>query len=144
MGRSDSNQPPISFLNHWSACLTVGMRCIRRSDGISKFRIVHPMVPQFRAGSYKTCNLTIRRKHMEAASDLSTSAGLRSFTAPANIHLLSPYHPSPALNGGGFPDGFSSHLSNPVRYFSRGFVPTTQRMAGTPVRGLAGTCQIFK
>ena len=41
-------------------------------------------------------------------------------TTLTGIDLISPYHPSLALNGGGFPDGFSCHHSNPVRYIVRG------------------------
>ena len=41
-------------------------------------------------------------------------------TTLADIQLISPYHPSLALNGGGFPDGFSCRHSNPIRYIVRG------------------------
>jgi len=37
-----------------------------------------------------------------------------------NIQLPSPYHPTLALNGGGFPEGFSCHHLNPIRYIVRG------------------------
>ena len=49
------------------------------------------------------------RKHMEAAFDLSPPkrklilVGLFSLTALTDIQLPSPYHPTLALNGGGFP-----------------------------------------
>ena len=113
-----------------TACLAVSLPVNGRRDRVSTFRIVHPVddsgvfstptVRQFRAGSYKTCSLTACRKHREAASDLIILVGLRSMTALANLHLISPYHPSPALNGGGFSDGFSRHRSNPVRYIVHG------------------------
>ena len=154
-----SLQPDIRFFQHPVPALrqhALRLACPKqfgRRDRVSKFRIVHPaddagafsapVVQRFRAGSWKTCILTTRRKHREAASDLIIPAGLRSLTI-TDIHLISPYHPSPALDGGGFSEGFSRHRSNPIRYFSRGFAPTTQRMAGTPVRGLAGTCRIFR
>jgi len=41
-------------------------------------------------------------------------------TALKVVQLISPYHPSLALNGGGFPDGFSCRHSNPIRYVVRG------------------------
>ena len=122
--------------------LRLACPCGRR-DRVSTFRIVHPMgdlgafstpvVRQFRAGSYETRNLTTRRKHREAAFDLLIPVGLCSLTALANIHLISPYHPFLALDGGGFSEGFSCHHLNPIRYFPRGFAPTTQRMVSTPV-----------
>jgi len=75
-----------------------------------------PVAHRFRAGSYKTRILTTRRKHMEAAFDLLILVGLFSFTTLANIQLISPCHPSLAFNGGGFPEEFSCHHSNPIQY----------------------------
>jgi hypothetical protein len=74
-----------------------------------------PVVRQFRAGSYETCTLTTCHSHWGAAFDLVILVGLFSVTARADIHVLSPYHPSLALNGGGFPEGFSCRHSNPIR-----------------------------
>jgi hypothetical protein len=155
---SRSLQPGIRFFRHPVPALrqhALRSACPNgRRDRVSTFRIVHPMddlgasstpvARQFRAGSYKTRILTTHRKHREAASDLSILVGLRSLTTLADIHLISPYHPFPALNGGGFSEGFSRHRSNPVRYTPRGFAPTTQRMVSTPVWELAGTCQVFQ
>ncbi|MDM8524210.1 hypothetical protein QUF80_12640 [Desulfococcaceae bacterium HSG8] len=59
-----------------TACLAVSLPVNGRRDRVSTFRIVHPaddsgvfsapVVRQFRAGSYETCNLTTHRKHKEA------------------------------------------------------------------------------
>jgi len=38
----------------------------------------------------------------------------------ADIQLLSPYHPSLALNRGDLPEGSSCHHSDPIRYIVRG------------------------
>ncbi len=45
--------------------------------------------------------------------------GLCSLTTLMDIQLLSPYHPTLALNGGGFPEGFACHHLNPFRYIVR-------------------------
>ena len=37
----------------------------------------------------------------------------------AILYLISPYHPTLALNGGGFPEGFACHHLNPIRYVVR-------------------------
>jgi len=41
-------------------------------------------------------------------------------TMLADIQMSSPYHPSLALNGGGFPEGFSCHHLDPIRCIVRG------------------------
>ena len=79
-----------------------------------------PVVPQFRAGSYETCILTTQGVLGDPSFDLLILVGLFSVTALTDIHMCSPYHPSLALNGGGFPEGFSCHHSNPIRYVVRG------------------------
>jgi len=122
-------QPGIRFFRHPVPALrqhALRLACPNgRRDRVSTFRIVHPaddlgasstpVVRQFRAGSYKTCNLTTRRKHREAAFDLLIPVGLCSITALTGIQIPSPYHPSLALNGG-FSEGFSRHRLNPVRH----------------------------
>ncbi len=131
---SRSLQPDICFFQHPVPALqqlASRLACPKgRRNRVPTFRNVHPMddlgvfstpvVRQFRAGSYETCSLTTCRKHREAAFDLLILVGLCSMTALTNIQLLSPYHPSLALNGGGFPERFSCRHSNPIRYIVRG------------------------
>jgi len=98
-----------------TACLAVSLPVNGRRYRVSTFRIVHPAgdlgvfsapaVQQFRAGSYETCILAACRKHREAASDLIILAGLRSMTTLANLHLISPYHPSRLLTEEDSPRG---------------------------------------
>ncbi|KPA13138.1 hypothetical protein MHK_006651 [Candidatus Magnetomorum sp. HK-1] len=102
----------------------LAMHCTWRSIGLTTFRFVHPVddlgafstpeVQRFRTCSYQTCNLTIRCKHREAAFDLIILVGLFSFTALANIQLISPYHPSRALTGEDFLRGL--HVTNPTQF----------------------------
>ena len=37
----------------------------------------------------------------------------------AILYLISPYHPTLGLNGGGFPEGFACRHLNPIRYVVR-------------------------
>ena len=65
-----------------TVCLTVSLacNCYRRRGGVTTFLLVDPLddlgapstpaVLQFRAGSYKTCNLTARYSHRGVAFDL--------------------------------------------------------------------------
>jgi len=65
-------------------------------------------------------------------------------TTLTDIQISSPYHPSLALNGGGFPEGFSCHHLNPIRYIVSGLrtdhtargkharVGTGRNIPGTP------------
>ncbi len=98
--------------------------------GVNTFHIVDPMgdlgatytpeVQRFRAGSYRTCILTSCCLLWEAAFGLIILVGRSKVTTHTVIQLISPYRPSLALNGGGFPDGFSCRHSNPFRYIVRG------------------------
>jgi len=115
-----------------TACLAVSLayNCYRRRDGVTTFHTIDPlddlgapstpMVQQFRAGSYKTCNLTTYRTLRGAVLYLLILVGKFAVTTLTDIQLISPYHPSLALNGGGFSDGFSCLHSNPFRYFVSG------------------------
>ena len=115
-----------------TACLTVSLacNCYRRRDGVTTFQTIDPLgdlgapstpvVQQFRAGSYETCNLTTCRTLMGAALYLLILVGKSAVTTLTDIHLVSPYHPSLGLNRGGFSDGFSCPHSNPFRYIVRG------------------------
>jgi hypothetical protein len=128
-----------------TACLAVSLacNCCRRRDGVTTFHTIDPlgdlgapstpMVQQFRAGSYETCNLTTYRTLMGAALYLLILVGKSAVTTLTDIHLVSPYHPSLGLNRGGFSDGFSCHHSNPFRYIVRGAShPVIQRNSSTP------------
>ena len=122
---SNLSAPPLHRRALRFACLEL----LQAKDGVTTFHTVDPMddlgapftpgVRWFRTGSWQTCIPTPCRKHWEAALDLSILVGPRSLTALTDIHLLSPYHPTLALNRGGFPEGFSCHHSNPIRYIVR-------------------------
>lgn len=123
---SNLSYPPL----HQHALRFACQELLQAEDGVTTFRIVDtlddlgapftPAVLQFRAGSYETCILTACCMHWEAAFDLnSILVGRLCVTTLTDIQLVSPYHPSLALNGGGFPDGFSCRHSNPVRYIVR-------------------------
>ena len=64
--------------------------------------------------------MTTRGSHWGAAFDLSILLGRFPLTTLTGVQIPSPYHPSLALNGGGFPEGFSCHHLNPFRYIVRG------------------------
>ena len=52
-----------------------------------------------------------------------------------DIQLISPYHPTLVLNRGGFPEGFSCHHLNPIRYVVRGAShPIISAMVARPRR----------
>ncbi len=122
---TSSSRSSIGLPYGWLAIL-----CAWRSSGVTTFHIFDPMgdlgasstpvVQRFRAGSYETCNLTTYRKHREAVFNLLILVGLCSLTTLTDIQLISPYHPSPALNGGGFSEGFACHRLNPIRYIIAG------------------------
>jgi len=40
-------------------------------------------------------------------------------TTLTDLHLISPYHPTLALNGGEFPEGLACHHLSPIRYVVR-------------------------
>ena len=83
-----------------TACLAVSLAydCYRRRDGVTTFLLVDPLddlgapstpvVPQFRAGSYKTCILTTRYSHRGAAFDLII-LGRSALVYDAYRHLIS-------------------------------------------------------
>ena len=112
-----------------TVCLTVNLP-IGRWSWVPTFHIIDPMddlgtpstpvVQQFRADSYETCNLTTCHSHWGVASVLLTLLGLPSFTTLKGIHIYLPYHPFLALNRRGFPEGFACRHLNPVRYIVRG------------------------
>ena len=79
-----------------------------------------PVALRFRAGTLETCSLTTYCSHRGAAFDLLILVGLSPFNDAYGHAAISPYHPSLALNGGGFPEGFSCHHLNPIRYVVRG------------------------
>ena len=108
-----------------TACLTVSLPRGRRHWG-STFRTIDPVsnlgepstpaAPQFRAGSYKTCNLTTCANTRKHSLDLLIPVGLSLVTTLNGFRFLSPYCSTLALNSAGLGDGFRPHGFNPIRY----------------------------
>jgi hypothetical protein len=115
-----------------SACLTVGLPCIAtwRSDDVSTFRVivltdnlgaawtpvtrlipcryVRNLQPGHACKLWETC-----------LRPLNSGRSVAQLTARAALRLISPYCPALALNRMEFPEGFSCHHSNPIRYIVR-------------------------
>ena len=108
-----------------TACLTVSLPRGRRTWG-STFRTTDPVsnlgesstpvVRQFRASSYKTCNLTTCANTRKHSLDLLIPVGPFSVTTLTDFRLISPYCSTLALNPVGLGKGSPPHGFDPIRY----------------------------
>ena len=119
-----------------SICLPYGRLAMHRgawrSSDVSTFRVIiltdnlgaawTPVALQSRASTLITCILATHVSAGKHAFSLLTSVGWSapSDGASTTIHLISPYCPALALNRRKFPEGFSCHHSNPIRYVVSG------------------------
>ncbi len=132
-----------------TACLTVSLPRGRR-HWVSTFRIIDPMnnlgepstpvVRQFRAGSYETCNLTTCANTRKHSFDLLVPVGQSLVTALTDFRMFSPYCSTLALNRMELPDGFRPHGFRPFRYIVRwASHPLISAKAACHLRVLIGT-----
>jgi len=136
-----------------TACLTVSLPRGRRHWG-STFRTIGPLsnlgepstpvVRQFRAGSYKTCNLTTCASTRKHSLDLLIPVGLFCVTVLTDFRLISPYCSTLALNPVGLGKGSPPHGFDPIRYLVRwASHPAISATAACHPKVLAGTCQVW-
>ena len=141
-----STQPP-------TACLTVSLPRGRRHWG-STFRTIDPVsnlgepstpvVRQFRAGSYKTCNLTTCANTRKHNFDLKVQSRSVTLTTLTDFRLISPYCSTLALNPVGLGKRSPPHGFDPIRYIVRwASHPVISATAACHPKVLAGTCQVW-
>ncbi len=121
-----------------TACLTVSLPRGRRTWG-STFRTIDPVsnlgepstpvVRQFRAGSYKTCNLTTCANTRKHSLDLLIPVGPFWVTTLTDFRLISPYCSTLALTR----ETVSASRFRPNSVHCRmGFTPRHQRDGSMP------------
>ncbi len=84
---------------------------------------MHPLRREYFIVPYRQLqDLYLKLHLLTLGSNLRPVNPLRSahFDDAADIQLISPYHPSLALNGGGFPERFACYHLNLIRYIVRG------------------------